>query len=179
MRLSKSLACSKDSGSRYHTTCRRGRSDLSCRADDKRPGWRLAPFDPFVPPSQDMRRLVNGMIRGLKISASGPVLPGISNAAEPAVASVPIDHGTRLGLCRKPNPSRITKHFACAILGIAAQREQLVWVSGPNYTPVDLESMPLMLIPQGCTDRSVLVNPSFDCRRAAIETRESLFSFEH
>src|SRR6201998_389965 len=45
------------------------------------------------------------------------------------------------------------KQEAGAKLGTVAQREQLVWVSGPNYAADDLASIPLVLFPEGCTYR--------------------------
>jgi DNA-binding transcriptional LysR family regulator len=74
------------------------------------------------------------------------------------------------------------KQEAGAKLGIVAQREQLVWVSGPNYVGDDLESIPLILFPEGCTYRRCaiaslkdrqrswhlsFVSPSFECLKAA------------
>jgi DNA-binding transcriptional LysR family regulator len=77
------------------------------------------------------------------------------------------------------------KQEAGAKLGIVAQREQLVWVSGPSYTPNDLESIPLILFPEGCAYRRCaitslknnrrswhlnFVSPSFEClKSAAVE----------
>jgi DNA-binding transcriptional LysR family regulator len=74
------------------------------------------------------------------------------------------------------------KQEAGAKLGTVAQREQLVWVSGPNYAADDLESIPLVLFPEGCTYRRCaiaslkecqrswhlsFVSPSFECLKAA------------
>jgi len=74
------------------------------------------------------------------------------------------------------------KQEAGANLGIVAQREQLVWVSGPNYTLEDRESIPLILFPEGCTYRRCaitslkdnrrswhlsFVSPSFECLKSA------------
>jgi DNA-binding transcriptional LysR family regulator len=72
-----------------------------------------------------------------------------------------------------------------AKLGTVTLREQLVWVTGPNFVPDDLESIPLILFPEGCTYRRCaiaslkeqgsawhlsFVSPSFDClKSAAIE----------
>jgi DNA-binding transcriptional LysR family regulator len=72
-----------------------------------------------------------------------------------------------------------------AKLGTVALREQLVWVSGPNYSPDTGDSVPLLLFPEGCAYRrcaiAVLkdhgrawhlsfVSPSFDClKSAAVE----------
>lgn len=69
--------------------------------------------------------------------------------------------------------------------GTVAQREQLVWVSGPNYTCDETASVPLVLFPDGCAYRRSavaalrsqqrrwhlsFVSPSFEClRTAAIE----------
>jgi DNA-binding transcriptional LysR family regulator len=77
------------------------------------------------------------------------------------------------------------KQEAGAKLGTVAQREQLVWVSGPNYVADDQESMPLILFPEGCTYRRCaiaalkdhgrswhlsFVSPSFEClKSAAVE----------
>jgi DNA-binding transcriptional LysR family regulator len=64
-------------------------------------------------------------------------------------------------------------------------REQLVWVSGPNYAPDAGESVPLILFPKGCAYRRCavaalkdhkrpwhlsFVSPSFEClKSAAVE----------
>jgi DNA-binding transcriptional LysR family regulator len=72
-----------------------------------------------------------------------------------------------------------------AKLGTVALREQLVWVSGPNYTPDAGDSVPLILFPEGCAYRRCaiaalkdhkrawhlsFVSPSFEClRSAAVE----------
>lgn len=77
------------------------------------------------------------------------------------------------------------KQEAGAKLGTVAQREQLVWVTGPNFALDELESIPLILFPEGCTYRRCaiaslreqkskwhlsFVSPSFDClKSAAIE----------
>jgi DNA-binding transcriptional LysR family regulator len=69
--------------------------------------------------------------------------------------------------------------------GTVALREQLVWVSGPNYVQDPEESVPLILFPEGCAYRRCavvalkdnkrpwhlsFVSPSFDLlRSAAIE----------
>jgi len=41
--------------------------------------------------------------------------------------------------------------------GTVALREQLVWVSGPNYVPDSRESVPLILFPEGCVYRRFAV----------------------
>jgi DNA-binding transcriptional LysR family regulator len=72
-----------------------------------------------------------------------------------------------------------------AKLGTVALREQLVWVSGPNFTPSVQDSVPLILFPEGCVYRRVAMNvlkdhrrpwhlsfvsPSFEClKSAAVE----------
>jgi DNA-binding transcriptional LysR family regulator len=72
-----------------------------------------------------------------------------------------------------------------ARLGTVALREQLVWVSGPNFTPGARDSVPLILFPEGCAYRRVATNvlkdhkrpwhlsfvsPSFEClKSAAVE----------
>jgi len=72
-----------------------------------------------------------------------------------------------------------------AKLGTVALREQLVWVSGPNFTPDTQESVPLILFPEGCAYRRFavaalqdhkrpwhlsFVSPSFEClKSAAVE----------
>lgn len=69
--------------------------------------------------------------------------------------------------------------------GTVALREQLVWVSGPNYAPDAQQSLPLILFPEGCAYRRCavvalkdhqrpwhlsFVSPSFELlRSAAIE----------
>ena len=69
--------------------------------------------------------------------------------------------------------------------GIVALREQLVWVSGPNFSCDETDSVPLILFPEGCAYRSSgiaalkergrswhlsFVSPSFEClRTAAVE----------
>ena len=70
--------------------------------------------------------------------------------------------------------------------GTVALREQLVWVSGPNYSPGAGESsVPLILFPEGCAYRRCaiaalkdqrrpwhlsFVSPSFEClKSAAVE----------
>jgi DNA-binding transcriptional LysR family regulator len=69
--------------------------------------------------------------------------------------------------------------------GTVALREQLVWVSGPNYAPDVGESVPLILFPEGCAYRRCavaalnghkrswhlsFVSPSFEClKSAAVE----------
>src|ERR1700694_5614309 len=69
-----------------------------------------------------------------------------------------------------------------AKLGTVALREQLVWVSGPNYSPDAGESVPLILFPEGCAYRRCavaalkdhkrpwhlsFVSPSFECLKSA------------
>jgi DNA-binding transcriptional LysR family regulator len=72
-----------------------------------------------------------------------------------------------------------------AKLGTVALREQLVWVSGPNYSPDAGDSVPLILFPEGCAYRRCViaalkdhrrawhlsfVSPSFEClKSAAVE----------
>jgi DNA-binding transcriptional LysR family regulator len=72
-----------------------------------------------------------------------------------------------------------------AKLGTVALREQLVWVSGPNYSPDTGDSVPLILFPDGCAYRRCaiaalkdhrrawhlsFVSPSFEClKSAAVE----------
>lgn len=72
-----------------------------------------------------------------------------------------------------------------AKLGTVALREQLVWVSGPNYAPDAGDSIPLILFPEGCAYRrcaiaalkdhkrawhASFVSPSFEClKSAAVE----------
>jgi DNA-binding transcriptional LysR family regulator len=66
--------------------------------------------------------------------------------------------------------------------GTVALREQLVWVSGPNYADDETASVPLILFPEGCAYRRYavaalkdhnrpwhlsFVSPSFECLRAA------------
>jgi DNA-binding transcriptional LysR family regulator len=66
--------------------------------------------------------------------------------------------------------------------GTVALREQLVWVGGPNYCPDALNSLPLILFPEGCAYRRFavaalkdqnrrwhlsFVSPSFECLKAA------------
>jgi len=69
--------------------------------------------------------------------------------------------------------------------GTVALREQLVWVSGPNYSGDDNQSVPLILFPEGCAYRRFaiaalkdhtrawhlsFVSPSFEClKSAAVE----------
>jgi DNA-binding transcriptional LysR family regulator len=69
--------------------------------------------------------------------------------------------------------------------GTVALREQLVWVSGPDYAPDASESVPLILFPEGCAYRRCavtalkdhkqpwhvsFVSPSFEClKSAAVE----------
>ena len=69
--------------------------------------------------------------------------------------------------------------------GTVALREQLVWVSGPNFAPEAQESVPLVLFPEGCAYRRCaiaalqenrrqwhlsFVSPSFEClKTAAVE----------
>lgn len=77
------------------------------------------------------------------------------------------------------------KQPAGAKNGIVALREQLVWVSGPNYSPDAEDSVPLILFPEGCAYRHCavaalkdhrrpwhvsFVSPSFEClKSAAVE----------
>ena len=77
------------------------------------------------------------------------------------------------------------KQPAGASNGTVALREQLVWVSGPNYAPDDQDSVPLVLFPEGCAYRHCavsalkdhkqswhvsFVSPSFEClKSAAVE----------
>src|SRR5271170_3881944 len=49
--------------------------------------------------------------------------------------------------------------------GTVALREQLVWVSGPNYSGDDLESIPLILFPEGCAYRRFAIATLKDHRR--------------
>ena len=69
--------------------------------------------------------------------------------------------------------------------GTVALREQLVWVSGPNYSADAAASVPLILFPEGCAYRNCavaalrdhkqpwhlsFVSPSFEClKSAAVE----------
>jgi len=69
--------------------------------------------------------------------------------------------------------------------GTIALREQLVWVSGPNYSADAADSVPLILFPEGCAYRNCaiaalrdckqpwhlsFVSPSFEClKSAAVE----------
>ncbi len=69
--------------------------------------------------------------------------------------------------------------------GTVALREQLVWVSGPNYSGDEMKSVPLILFPEGCAYRRFaiaalkeqtrswhlsFVSPSFEClKSAAVE----------
>src|ERR1700686_1898722 len=74
------------------------------------------------------------------------------------------------------------KQQAGAKNGTVALREQLVWVSGPNYAPEASESVPLILFPEGCAYRHCAVtalkdhkrpwhvsfgSPSFECLKSA------------
>jgi DNA-binding transcriptional LysR family regulator len=74
------------------------------------------------------------------------------------------------------------KQPAGAKNGTVALREQLVWVSGPNYLPDAQDSVPLILFPEGCAYRQCavtalkdhkrpwhvsFVSPSFECLKAA------------
>jgi DNA-binding transcriptional LysR family regulator len=77
------------------------------------------------------------------------------------------------------------KQPAGAKSGIVALREQLVWVSGPNYSADAANPMPLILFPEGCAYRRCaiaalkdhkqpwhvsFVSPSFEClKSAAVE----------
>lgn len=77
------------------------------------------------------------------------------------------------------------KQPAGAKSGTVALREQLVWVSGPNYSPDAASPMPLILFPEGCAYRRCaiaalkdhkqpwhvsFVSPSFEClKSAAVE----------
>jgi DNA-binding transcriptional LysR family regulator len=66
--------------------------------------------------------------------------------------------------------------------GTVALREQLVWVSGPNHSPDAVDSVPLILFPEGCVYRQCavtalkdhgqpwhvsFVSPSFECLKSA------------
>jgi DNA-binding transcriptional LysR family regulator len=69
--------------------------------------------------------------------------------------------------------------------GVVALREQLVWASGPRYSPDAEDSVPLILFPEGCAYRRFavaalkecgrpwhlsFVSPSFEClKSAAVE----------
>jgi DNA-binding transcriptional LysR family regulator len=74
------------------------------------------------------------------------------------------------------------KQEAGARRGTAILREQLVWVSGPTFSPDGRESIPLVLFPEGCAYRRhamatlqnagrrwhvSFVSPSFECLKAA------------
>src|ERR1700752_2388736 len=77
------------------------------------------------------------------------------------------------------------KQPAGASNGTVALREQLVWVSGPNYSSDAQDSVPLILFPEGCAYRNCavaalrghkqpwhlsFVSPSFEClKSAAVE----------
>jgi DNA-binding transcriptional LysR family regulator len=77
------------------------------------------------------------------------------------------------------------KQQAGAKNGTVALREQLVWVSGPNYSADAEDPVPLILFPEGCAYRHFaitalrdhkrpwhlsFVSPSFDClKSAAVE----------
>lgn len=77
------------------------------------------------------------------------------------------------------------KQPAGASNGTVVLREQLVWVSGPNYAPDGQDSVPLVLFPEGCAYRHCavsalkdhkqswhvsFVSPSFEClKSAAVE----------
>ncbi len=77
------------------------------------------------------------------------------------------------------------KQQAGAKNGTVALREQLVWVSGPNYASDIGDSVPLILFPEGCAYRHCavaalrdhrrpwhvsFVSPSFEClKSAAVE----------
>jgi DNA-binding transcriptional LysR family regulator len=77
------------------------------------------------------------------------------------------------------------KQQAGAKNGSVALREQLVWVSGPNYSAAAEDSVPLILFPEGCAYRHFaimalrdhqrpwhlsFVSPSYDClKSAAVE----------
>jgi DNA-binding transcriptional LysR family regulator len=67
--------------------------------------------------------------------------------------------------------------------GIVALSEQLVWVGGPSYRPDALNSLPLILFPEGCSYRRCavealeghdrawhlsFVSPSFECLKSAV-----------
>lgn len=69
-----------------------------------------------------------------------------------------------------------------ANVGNVALSEQLVWVTGPNFSPNSAEPLPLILFPEGCAYRRCaiaalkarnrpwhlsFVSPSFECLRAA------------
>jgi DNA-binding transcriptional LysR family regulator len=74
------------------------------------------------------------------------------------------------------------KQEAGARHGSAVLREQLVWASGPTFSPDTRESIPLVLFPEGCAYRRhamaalqaagrrwhvSFVSPSFECLKAA------------
>ena len=74
------------------------------------------------------------------------------------------------------------KQEAGSKIGTIAQREQLVWVSGPAHVADDSDSIPLVLFPEGCAYRSCaigllkehrrpwhvsFVSPSFECLKTA------------
>src|SRR5258708_34673845 len=50
--------------------------------------------------------------------------------------------------------------------GTVALREQLVWVSGPNYSGNDNESVPLILFPEGCAYRRFAIAALKDHNRS-------------
>jgi len=50
--------------------------------------------------------------------------------------------------------------------GTVALREQLVWVSGPNYSGGDSESVPLILFPEGCAYRRFAIAALKDHKRS-------------
>jgi DNA-binding transcriptional LysR family regulator len=50
--------------------------------------------------------------------------------------------------------------------GTVALREQLVWVSGPNYSGDDNESVPLILFPEGCAYRRCAIGALKDHKRS-------------
>src|ERR1700720_2699186 len=49
--------------------------------------------------------------------------------------------------------------------GTVALREQLVWVSGPNHSPDAVDSVPLILFPEGCVYRQCAVTALKDHKR--------------
>src|SRR5579863_8152721 len=58
------------------------------------------------------------------------------------------------------------KQQAGARSGTVALREQLVWVSGPNYSPDAQESVPLILFPEGCAYRHNAISALRDHKRS-------------
>ena len=74
------------------------------------------------------------------------------------------------------------KQEAGSKFGTATLREQLVWVSGPNYATNESDSLPLILFPEGCVYRRCaiaslkahgrpwhlsFISPSFECLKSA------------